>query len=105
MNKNFKNIFPLEILLKKSDFDYLNIFSHHKLFYCKKINKFINLHYVCDGNNDCEDFQDEFNCSFSIISDKNVFYCMSDNKKINIKHVCDFFNDCSDKSDEIDCSK
>lgn len=76
------------------------------LFFCKKTNNFISLHYVCDGNNDCGDFQDETNCSSSSFpSISYYFFCLNTGEKIGLNLVCDFYKDCSDGSDETFCSK
>lgn len=69
------------------------------LFYCGKMNFFINIHYVCDGINDCLNGEDELNCSFNFF-----FLCNNKpSKKVNVLKVCDFINDCPDQTDEKDC--
>lgn len=70
------------------------------LFYCYKDNFFINIHYVCDGINDCYNGEDELNCSITF-----YFTCNKHNIKLNVFQICDFINDCPDESDERNCGK
>lgn len=58
--------------------------------------------YVCDGDYDCTDRSDEFNCA-QTRCEPNEFQC--DNQKCVLKvWRCDGDNDCEDNSDERDCA-
>lgn len=79
-----------------------NDFPTQTIFFCENQRIFINLHYVCDGNNDCGDSQDEKFCNHTL--HHSVFFCLKGNQTISFKHVCDHFEDCNDGSDEKFCS-
>lgn len=61
---------------------------------------YISLHEVCNGLNDCGEFEDEIFCEESELS---KFYCNDGIQVISSKQVCDFQNNCLDLSDEISC--
>jgi len=57
--------------------------------------------WVCDGNRDCDQGDDEFSCSSCTDQE---FKCESENRCVPIRWMCDGSPDCADSSDELSCN-
>lgn len=91
---NEKNLFSLKEISLEKDVPFS--------FYCRDKKIFINIHYVCNGNDDCLSSDDE---NFCIDSVESLFHCLDNRTSISHKNVCDFILDCPDGSDEQFCCK
>ena len=69
-------------------------------FRCSYGTKCINIDYVCDKDDDCDDGSDEIGCP---LCESYEHMCASGDECIDIDYVCDLYNDCADGSDEIGC--
>ncbi|XP_061650019.1 basement membrane-specific heparan sulfate proteoglycan core protein isoform X13 [Phyllopteryx taeniolatus] len=58
--------------------------------------------YICDGERDCLDGSDEFQCGTPSPCEPNEFKCKNGRCALKLWR-CDGDNDCEDNSDELDC--
>ncbi|XP_051914453.1 basement membrane-specific heparan sulfate proteoglycan core protein isoform X3 [Hippocampus zosterae] len=58
--------------------------------------------YICDGETDCLDGSDEFQCGTPSPCEPNEFKCKNGRCALKLWR-CDGDNDCDDNSDELDC--
>ncbi|XP_071944169.1 uncharacterized protein [Antedon mediterranea] len=87
---------------------------------CNSTSECVSLTLVCDGNEDCSDGSDEFNCRPTeepivteiskfiteyVSCEENEFKCKNVYECVHSSLVCDGKEDCSDGSDEFDCTK
>lgn len=76
-----------------------NMMCPFNSFFCSGSKQCINIKYVCDGESDCKDNEDEQNCNIEIYK----YAC--ENSMINIQNLCDFNIDCKNGYDEKFCGK
>lgn len=72
---------------------------HISQFQCNN-GECISVNNICDGDKDCADGEDEFNCTCG----ENYFKCKHTSDCISLNRVCDFNDDCRDGSDEDFCN-
>lgn len=60
--------------------------------------------YICDGDMDCPDGEDEENCLSCSSLFTSTFHCKNESKCLSGALVCNGKNDCMDGSDESGCS-
>ncbi|XP_071956697.1 low-density lipoprotein receptor-related protein 4-like [Antedon mediterranea] len=63
----------------------------------------IAVQWICDGDKDCPNGQDELNCESSTCSSNQI--ACANGKCISKSWQCDLDNDCGDASDEIGCDE
>lgn len=73
-------------------------------FTCPRSGHCIPTSWVCDGDNDCHDNQDEERCP-PITCSATQFKCADLRQCVQENYKCDGINDCSDGSDELGCRK
>ena len=72
-------------------------------FKCPLSNKCILNSFICDGDKDCPQGEDELNCTTQVECTENEFKCQSGTSCIPSKWKCDDEKDCPDGSDELLC--
>jgi len=77
---------------------------HDYQFKCSKSGKCIHKSWMCDGEPDCPDYEDEAKETCSANECANDEFRCSNGKCIDSIQKCDGTNHCSDGSDEKDCS-
>lgn len=71
---------------------------------CPKTYHCINKEWLCDGDNDCDDYSDETHCGARTNCTEDQFECQN-GFCIPRQWVCDGENDCKDLSDEDQCNR
>jgi len=75
-------------------------------FWCEKGRQCIPSQFVCDGEGDCEDSEDELNCSGNgTYCPGNMFSCSGTKKCIPKSSLCNEVQDCANGDDEFGCSE
>ena len=72
------------------------------MFTCKSTGKCVLKQWRCDGEWDCNDGSDEFQCNTTETCKTTDFTCRN-GRCIASEFRCDGENDCKDNSDEMGC--
>lgn len=75
-------------------------------FFCYQSNHCIFGSYVCDGDQDCQEGEDEYNCQYNsnLKCTGSYFACLFVTGCVPTSKVCDGHADCTDGTDEMACT-
>lgn len=91
-------------ILNKTSIRRQLINEHLFQFTCPRSGHCIPQTWVCDGDNDCFDNQDEEDCP-PVTCSSTQFKCSDLKQCIQESYKCDGISDCTDGSDELGCRK